>query len=420
MRPSEIIEKIKDRSADETIASLYGADNVEKQRARWLSCAQAFAGRFPDNDGAMMFSVPGRSEICGNHTDHNHGCVVAAAIDLDVIGVAAPNGTDEVRLYSQGYDGAFASVKALDPSRVRRGTPASLIAGVCKAFENDGYKIGGFDACCTSDVLTGSGLSSSAAFEVFVGTVLNHLFNGGRVDAITVARDAQYAENVFFGKPCGLMDQTACSVGGFVFIDFADPSAPVVRKLSRTLGSFGYALCITDTGGSHADLTDDYASIPAEMKSVAACLGAKVLRDADEGEFYKKIPELRASCGDRAVLRAIHFFNENRRAAAAADAMDAGDINAFLAVIGASGDSSFKYLQNIYTVKNVAEQGLSLALALGGGEVCRVHGGGFGGTVQAFVPTGRTSDYVNRLESAFGNGKCRILSVRAQGAVRVI
>ncbi|HPE95684.1 MAG TPA: galactokinase family protein [Bacillota bacterium] len=419
MRASEILSSISTGGHDTALDALYGAKKREIQRARWKNAAEKFIEKYGDRE-AMMFSVPGRSEICGNHTDHNRGAVIAAAVDLDVIGLAAKNDGNTVRVFSDGYGDIITSLDDTDAKSMKKGTPHSLIAGMCDAFARGKVKCGGFDVWCTSDVLKGSGLSSSAAFEVFIGSVINHLFNSGTTDAVNVAKYAQHAENVFFGKPCGLMDQTACSVGGFVFIDFEDPDHVVVKKLECPLSEFGYVLCITDTGGNHADLTDDYAAIPSEMKAVAKALGCDVLRRTDKETFMTNIPRLRRECGDRAVLRALHFFTENERVYDAAQAIEAHNINRFLTDIKASGDSSFKYLQNIYSNKNVKEQGLALALALSESIVCRVHGGGFAGTIQAFVKTQELEDYKKRLESVFGEGSCRCLTVRTEGAVRAI
>lgn len=414
----ELAEYIKGGAFDDKLTAMYGTARLEEQRRRWYDAAESFAAMFGDRP-VMMFSVPGRSEICGNHTDHNHGAVMAAAIDLDTIGAAAVNENGSVRLFSEGY-GLTETMSDANESDVKRGTSASLVAGMCDSLRHEGYECGGFDVWCTSQVLEGSGLSSSASFEVFVGTVINHLFNCGSIDPVTVARAAQRAENVFFGKPCGLMDQTACAVGGFVFIDFEDPQKPVVRKLSHDLADMGMLLCITDTGGSHADLTDDYASIPAEMKAVALELGCSVLRDADEGEFYDSLARLRGTCSDRALLRAAHFFAENRRVFEAADAVENCDREGFLDVVRRSGDSSFKYLQNLYSPAAPEQQGLPLALALSGDVVCRVHGGGFAGTVQAFLDPARLEQYRSRMESVFGAGSCRCLNVRSAGAARLL
>jgi galactokinase len=296
---------------------------------------------------------------------------------------------------------------------------------MCAGFKSKGYRIGGFDACTTSNVLKGSGLSSSAAFEDMVGNILSHMYNDGKVDNVEIAKLAQYSENVFFGKPCGLMDQVACAVGGIVAIDFKDPKAPVINKVDFDISAAGYNLCIVNTGGNHADLTDDYASVPAEMKSVAAYFGKSVLREVDEAEFFASIAALRESVGDRAVLRALHFFGENKRVAAQKAALDASDLDAYFVEVLASGKSSFCYLQNVYTTKNLKEQGLSLALCLADGYLAgkraayRVHGGGFAGTIQAYVPMEDVDGFRALMDGVFGEGKCIVLRIRPEGAVRI-
>ncbi|MBQ5661409.1 MAG: galactokinase, partial [Clostridia bacterium] len=368
----------------------------------------------------------GRSEISGNHTDHNHGCVIAASIDLDIIAVAAPSQDNIIRVKSEGFDEDVVDpAHFFAPRPERFGRSDALIAGVVRGFADRGYATGGFDAYTTSSVPGGSGLSSSAAFEDMIGTILNHLYNGGRISFVEISCISQYAENVFFGKPCGLMDQIACAAGGIVAIDFADPKAPVVEKLDLDLTALGYRLCIINTGGNHADLTADYAAVPAEMKAVAAALGKEVLREVDEQELLREIPRLRESLGDRAILRALHFVEENRRVLAQREALERGDLDGFFAGVLASGRSSFCYLQNVYTTKNVAEQGLSLALCLaertlsGERAAWRVHGGGFAGTVQAFVPLSRVEELRRVMDGAFGAGSCKVLSIRPEGAIRV-
>lgn len=300
----------------------------------------------------------------------------------------------------------------------------ALIAGMVQGFVNYGHHSGGFDAFTTNNVHKGSGLSSSAAFEVMVGNIINHFYNAGQVPNAEIARIAQYSENEYFGKPCGLMDQTACAVGGFVAIDFKDPSAPVIEPLAFNMNEAGYSLCITNTGGNHADLNDDYASVPAEMKMVAAHFGKAALREVTKEEIIREIPKLRKTAGDRAILRALHFENENARVGAQKQALLDGDTDAFFAGVRASGNSSFKFLQNVYTTKNVREQGLSLALCLSedtlaGRGACRVHGGGFAGTIQAFVPHDAVDGYKAVMDAAFGDGACAVLSIRPEGAIRV-
>ncbi|MBQ5356005.1 MAG: galactokinase [Clostridia bacterium] len=406
------------------------AESVPAQRERYASAADAFLAKYGDGD-VSLYSVGGRSEISGNHTDHNHGRVIAASVNLDILAVAKPVPGGVIRIQSEGFPEDVVEPSAVDaPDKSKFFTSAALIAGMEKAFLAAGYEVGGFDAYTTSNVLKGSGISSSAAFEVMVGNILNHLYNGGKVSNVEIAKMAQFSENVYFGKPCGLMDQTACAVGGFITIDFADPAAPVIEKLDFDLAAAGYRLCIVNTGGNHADLNADYASVPAEMKAVAKELGVSVLRETSrealDALLAKHGKYLRTYLGDRAILRAYHFFAENDRVAAQADALRKGDIEGFKAGVTASGNSSFKYLQNVYTTVNIAEQGLSLALCMteeflrGTGGVCRVHGGGFAGTIQAFVPSGLTAAYAEKMNAVFGEGACHILSVRRDGACRIL
>lgn len=412
----------QDRTLTEALSVT--AENVAGQRERYAAALDAFAAMYGDGD-ISVYSVGGRSEISGNHTDHNHGRVIAASVNLDILAVAKATDNGVIRIQSEGFPEDVVEPAAIDaPDTAKFFTSAAIIAGMEKAFLDAGYKVGGFDAYTTSNVLKGSGISSSAAFEVMVGNILNHLYNDGQVSNVEIAKMAQFAENKYFGKPCGLMDQTACAVGGFITIDFADPTAPVIEKMDFDLGAAGYALCIVNTGGNHADLNEDYASVPAEMKAVAAVLGVPVLRETDEAALIANIGKVRETCGDRALMRAMHFFAENKRVAAQVDALRAGDMEGFKAGVTASGNSSFKFLQNVYTTKNVAEQGLSLALCLtedylaGTGAVCRVHGGGFAGTIQAFVPLCKVADYAAYMDSIFGEHACHVLSVRRDGAMR--
>ncbi|MBE6725620.1 MAG: galactokinase [Ruminococcaceae bacterium] len=405
-------------------------DAVPAQRERYAKAADAFLAKYGDGD-VSLYSVGGRSEISGNHTDHNHGRVIAASVNLDILAVAKPTDDGRIRIQSEGFPEDVVDASMADaPDEANFFTSAAIIAGMEKAFLNAGYKVGGFDAYTTSNVLKGSGISSSAAFEVMVGNILNYLYNDGKVSNVEIAKMSQYAENVYFGKPCGLMDQTACAVGGFITIDFADPTQPVIEKLGFDLTAAGYRLCIVNTGGNHANLNADYASVPAEMKAVAKELGVSVLRESSKEALDELLARhgkyLRTYLGDRAILRAYHFFAENERVAAQVDALRAGDIEGFKAGVTASGNSSFKFLQNVYTTINVEEQGLSLALCLtedflrGTGGVCRVHGGGFAGTIQAFVPADLTAAYREKMDAVFGAGACHILSVRKNGACRIL
>ena len=422
---------------DATLDALGGKGGAPAQRARILSLCDTFAATYGADRDVALFTVSGRSELSGNHTDHNHGCVVACSISLDMLGVAAPTADNVIRLSSAGFGEDVVDLKVYTkPDPDKKGTSASLVAGVCAGFIKEGYTVGGFDACVVSDVLKGSGLSSSAAFEDMVGTILSHLYNDGKVDEVSVAKLSQYAENVFFGKPCGLMDQVACAVGGIVAIDFADPSKPVITPIPFDMTGAGYHLCIVDTGGNHADLTDDYASVPAEMKAVAAAFGKDCLRDVPMSDVVNAIPTLRERFGDRAVLRALHFYTENDRVnaqrkalldacAASDDAAREEALSRFFAGVMASGKSSFCYLQNVYTTKNVAEQGLSLALSLCDNLLSdrlaafRVHGGGFAGTIQAWVPADAVDTFITTMDAVFGRGAAVDLRVRPVGAARI-
>ena len=421
MKASELKKRINE-GALAKYAELYACP--EGQRERFISLIDTFISLYGDKE-AELLSVPGRSEISGNHTDHNRGCVLAGAIDRDAIAVAAKNTDGVIRFYSEGYKREELSVAdCMNPDNFENYTSGALIAGTVGGFTLNGYEVGGFDIAITSDVLKGSGISSSAAFEVMIGNALNYLYNGGRVPNTEIAKLAQYAENVYFGKPCGLMDQMACAVGGFVYIDFENAKDPEVVPIDFSLDKAGYALCIVNTGGNHADLNEDYASVPSEMKAVARELGGEVLRGIDEGELIAKIPELRAELGDRAVLRALHFIRENKRVEEAKAALLASRLDGFFKAVNESGASSFKYLQNVYTTKNVSEQGLSLALALaegylGGEGAQRVHGGGFAGTVQIFVKKERLEGLTRLMNSVFGDGSAMALNVRPVGACKL-
>ena len=410
------LESAVDRGAFDSVFSTLYRD-VARAKARWTALIQTFRAQYGDRE-AVLLSVPGRTEVSGNHTDHNNGCVLAASVDVDIIAVAAKNAGNEIRVKSKGYPEDVVTCTELDPAKARKGSSSALLSGICDAFRREGLAYGGFVACTTSQVLTGSGLSSSAAFEVLCGKILSVLYNGDTVPAMKLAQAGQYAENVFFGKPCGLMDQAACACGGFLYIDFADPSAPVTEQLSFDPEKESYTFCIVNTGGNHADLTADYAAIPAEMRSVAAFLGKRVLRECDEADFVSRLAEARSAVGDRAVLRALHFFAENRRVEQQREALKAGNGKQFFRLVTESGLSSFRFLQNVYTPKNPAEQGISLALAISErfGAVCRVHGGGFAGTIQAYVPTEQAEAYREAIDGIFGKSACMLLRVRPVGA----
>lgn len=423
----ELIERIRGGHFDAAFASLYCADaqGVAKQRARYIAAVEAFAELYGSAREVAVYSAPGRTEIGGNHTDHNNGIVMAAAVNLDIIAVVSQNEENVIRVKSKGFSAAdTVDLADLAVHGNEQGRSSSLIRGVAARIKELGGQIGGFDAYTTSDVLRGSGLSSSAAFEVVIGAVLNGEYNNFRFMPVEIAQISQYAENVYFGKPSGLMDQTASSVGSAITIDFKDPQHPVVEEVAFDLSTYGLSLCITDTKGSHADLTDDYAAIRSEMESVAAFFGKKVLREVEEAEFFANIATVRAKTGDRAVLRAIHFFADCHRAEALRDAVRAGDIARFEKLIIDGGHSSFEYNQNAYSIKHPTEQGVALGLALsqhvlGDTGAWRLQGGGFAGTIQAFVPQEKLSQYISTMEQTFGADSCYVLSVRNYGAVKV-
>lgn len=406
------------------LSSLYGKDAAE-QRERYEKLAAIFDEEFGAHEPLTFYSAPGRSEIGGNHTDHNHGKVLAAAVNLDVIAAVQKTDNGVIRLKSVGYPMDTVDTASLEPRPEERERSQGLIRGICARCKALGFAVGGFDAVTVSRVLKGSGLSSSAAFEVLVVTIISHLYNDGKIDPVTAAQISKFAENEFFGKPSGLLDQMAASVGGFTTMDFGDPQNPIIEKIDFDLDSYGYALCVVDTGGNHADLTGEYAAVPTEMKSIARLMGAEVLRDVDENEFFARIPELRRAAGDRAVLRAIHFFSDNHRVEGEVAALKRGDFDAFCALVIASGRSSATDLQNVFATVNPAEQGLSLALALierilGGRGAYRVHGGGFAGTVQAYVPLDMLAQFRAQIEQVFGENACYVLSVRSAGGTKVL
>ncbi len=427
MNTSKLIDLLQGGGMDVRLAALYGEKALPHQRERYQKALTAFENLYGKARDVRVFSVSGRSELLGNHTDHNHGCVIAASIDLDIIAVAAATNDTVVRVTSEGYPEDVVDISDFTaPREAHFSKSDALIAGMCRGFRNNGYRVGGFVAYTTSSVLKGSGLSSSAAFEVMIGNIQNHLYNNGSVDNREIATIAQYAENVFFGKPCGLMDQMACAVGGIIAIDFANAEHPVIEKITFDLAKNGYALAIVNTGGNHADLTPDYAAVPAEMKAVATAMGKSVLSEVSEQAVIAAIPKLREMVGDRAILRALHFFGENRRVATGKKALAQKDIDLFFETVRDSGRSSFCYLQNVYTTKNVSEQGLSLALCLAERFLqnkkgaWRVHGGGFAGTVQAFVPENHTEGFATIMDNLFGKGACMTLTIRPEGAIAVI
>ena len=423
MKPNELIQLLNNGALSK-YSRMYA--NVKAQSERYIKAINEFCEIYGSNRDIVLFSVPGRSEISGNHTDHNHGCVLAGAIDRDIIAVAAKSEQPVVRVRSEGYSEDRIELElAPDSANFKKHNSRALVAGMCGGFIKRNYNVGGFDAYTTSHVLKGSGLSSSAAFEVMVGNILNHLYNDASIPNEEIAKIAQYAENEYFGKPCGLMDQMACAVGGFVFIDFEDPTNPKVEPIPFSLSDAGYKLCIVNTKGNHADLTPDYAAVPAEMKAVAAYFGKEHLRGLAESDITGNIPVLRAAAGDRAVLRALHFIHENERVQKQADALRCGNVSEFLRIVIESGNSSFRYLQNVYSPTNPSEQGLSVALCVTEGALSdkgcawRVHGGGFAGTIQCFVTDECAQQYATLMDFIFGECSSMMLNIRQEGAIKI-
>ena len=425
MEAKELIAKIESGDYNDTILDIYVDEGkVEYQRQRYMDAINQYISAF-GNDDVEIYSAPGRSEVGGNHTDHQHGEVLAASINLDAIAIVKPLDEAVVKIISKGYDMITVNLDNIGLMENEKETTLSLIKGVLYKMTEMGYKIGGFQAYITSDVLIGAGLSSSAAYETLIGTIISGLYNDMKVSAIEIAMIGQYAENVYFGKPCGLMDQMACSVGNLVHINFADTKKPVVEKVSFDMNKYGYSLCITDTKGSHADLTADYAAVPEEMKKVASFFGKEVLLGLTVDYILGKISEVREQVGDRGVLRALHFIRENERVQREVAALKKENINEFLKHVAASGNSSYKYLQNVYSNSDVQHQNVSLALAisedfLGGNGVCRVHGGGFAGTIQAFVKNEVVTEYQKRMNIVFGSDACSVLKIRKYGGMKVM
>ncbi len=424
MKTEMIISKINAGELDDAFLSIYSESALDAQKARHIEVLNTYAELFSKDDDVAVFSAPGRTEVGGNHTDHNHGKVLAASINLDTIAAAAKRDDGKIFEKSSGHGMNEVDLSDLEPNEKEYGRSCALIKGMCAGFKKYGYEIGGFNSTGVTQVLSGSGLSSSAAYEVLIGTILNYLYNDGKVSPVDIAKIAQFSENVYFGKPSGLMDQMACSVGGFISIDFKDNSNPVITKINFDFAKTGHSLCIVDTKGSHADLTDEYAAVRGEMEAAAAVFGGKVLREVDENEFYKNIALVREKCGDRAVLRATHFYNENHRVDRLKAALSAGDFDAFKATIIESGHSSYMFNQNVFSTKNTAAQPVSVALCvcervLGGKGAWRVHGGGFAGTIQAFVPDSALDGFKAEIEAVFGEGSCHVLKIRNAGGTKV-
>lgn len=423
------IASLKERLAkgeyEDAFAKNYGKEDLAAQSARHARVVSEFEKLFGPDLEVEVFSAPGRTEICGNHTDHNRGKVLAAGIDLDAAAVAGKSGGRIVRVKSEGFEAITVDLDDLGAKPSEKNESAALVRGVCAGFKNRGYKVGGFDAATASDVPKGLGMSSSAAFEILLGTIINEFFNDGRVSEIEIAQIAQFAENEYYGKPCGLMDQLTSSVGGLIAIDFKNPSYPEIKKIGFDFNARGYAPCIVNTGEEHSDLTRAYSSVRKEMEAVAGKLGKSVLREVDEKEFKRNVPFLRKTAGDRAVLRAVHFFNENRRVDAQVAALENGDFETFKKLVVESGRSSYMYNQNVYVGARRRRQPLAVALALcedilGGAGAWRVHGGGFAGTVQAFVPFDLLGKFKDGIGSVFGGDSCYVLNIRPSGGARVI
>lgn len=418
-------EALKEGKYNQLLKDIYVDESVlAYQQERYIKALESFEKIYGEK-AVEIYSAPGRSEVGGNHTDHQYGKVLATSINLDAIAIVAPKDEAVIDLKSEGYDRIQVDLDHLDKNDVKEGSSESLIAGVAFKLKEEGYKIGGFEAYVTSDVLNGAGMSSSAAFEVLIGNILSGLYNDMKISPVFLAQAGQFAENEFFGKPCGLMDQMASSVGGLINIDFEDPKNPKIKKVEVDFEEYGHSLCIVDTKGSHADLTDDYAAIPEEMKEVAGFFDKAVLREVDKDDFYLNLPKIREILGDRAVLRAMHLFEENKRVDEQVKALEDGDFETFKKLIKESGNSSFKYLQNVYSNHDLNNQSVSIGLAmsdisLGDRGVSRVHGGGFAGTIQAFVPNDIVGMYKKNMEHVFGEGACHVLKVRPYGGMKVL
>ena len=425
---------------DERLVDLYGSGAVDGQRTRYLSLVDAFERQFGAKTGVTIVSAPGRTELGGNHTDHNNGRVLAGSVDLDCLIAVSATTDNRATLYSEGYEKPFVADLAMqEPVAAERGSTTALLRGVARGLADHGFSIGGFNGFMSSRVLPGSGLSSSAAVEVAIGTAFNHLYNGGTIDPVTIARIGQFAENEFFGKPCGLMDQTASAYGGIIAIDFANPATPVIERVAFSFEASGYQLMVVNTGGNHADLTEDYASIPSEMRAVAGKLGVELLRQTDRAQVIAHAASMRNEVGDRAILRALHYFDDNERVTMQIEALRSNDVERYLSLVRKSGASSWQLLQNCFTNKNPQEQGISLGIALteqfltnaqpqrsGTGALAhplgaaRVHGGGFAGTIQAYIPVPLAAAYIQAMESVFGSGCVALLSSRSAGAVALL
>ena len=424
MRATKLLEDFKNNQYNNMLLDLYADDKLlDYQNNRFQKAISKFIELYGDNH-VEIYSGAGRSEVGGNHTDHQHGCVLAASINLDAIGIVSKQ-EHIIKIVSDEFDINPIDIYDLDKRDEEEGTSEGLIRGVVYRLKELGYNIGGFHAFITSDVLMGAGLSSSASFEVLIGTIISGLYNDMNIDMVTIAKAGQFAENVYFGKPCGLMDQCACAVGGLISIDFNDPENTIIKSVDIDFSKHQHSLCIVDTKGSHADLTDEYAAVPQEMNEVAKYFDKEFLRDVDEKRFYERLAEVREKCGDRAVLRAIHFFEENKRVQQLVEALTNHQFDQFKELIKASGNSSYKFLQNVYASSDPHNQAVSVALAmseliLGDNGVCRVHGGGFAGTIQAFVKDEYVETYNEEIEKVIGKDSCHVLKIRNYGGKKVL
>lgn len=424
MKINECLKRISNGCLDSLFAELYTSENVDFQKKRYINAVERFSELYPERDDIHIYSASGRTEITGNHTDHQHGCVIAGAVNLDTIGIASFHNENTVRIQSEGYDEISVALNDLGIHE-NKNNSSEIVRGICAKFAGMGVKINGFDMYTTSDVLSGSGISSSASFETLVATAINCFYNNGQADAVEIAKIGQFAENVYFGKKSGLMDQLVCSVGGFVFIDFKNIENPYIEKVNADLSETGYKLIITDTKGSHSDLTDDYVTVRSEMESVAKYFGKNVLREVDEKIFWESIPDIRKKISDRSVLRAVHFFDDSRRAEEEKNALSENRFEDFIRLVNDSGNSSMNLLQNLYSCKNPCEQAIPLAIMagkriLGDRGAVRVHGGGFAGTVQAFVPCELVNSYITEMNRIFGDNSCSVLTIRPVGSIEII
>lgn len=425
MNAKEIQEKLSSKNAENQFKKMYGDKPgvIQFQIERYNDLLERFFEHFPEFSDVSLFSAPGRTEVGGNHTDHNAGRVLAAAVDLDIVSVASPSEDDMIIVKSAGYPEIQINIHDLEKRDNELYTSASLVRGVCERIKQTGHQIGGFQACIDGQIPKGSGLSSSAAFEVMMVTILNHFYNQGKIDNTQAALIAQYSENEYFGKPCGLMDQTACAYGGMVFIDFEDFNHPVIEKIDYDFSKEGYSVIIIDTGGDHSDLNQDYADVENEMKNVAMHLGGKILREFSDSQLINNLDSLREKVNDRAILRALHFYNDDQRVVSQVNALKSQRIDEFLELIKESGESSWMLCQNCYSTLHIEEQGISIGLAATAQILktgaWRVHGGGFAGTIQVFVPNSQLNEYLDHMRGIFGETACHEIFIRSIGTTQI-